>query len=170
MRAAAATRRNFIRGRFERLGDDAIRPPTAVADFVELCTGCGRCADACPEQIIGLDDDRRAVIDFALGACTFCGACSDACSDGALNASAPIAMDWRARVGAECLSMQGIACRACEDVCDTTAIRFRLALGGRAQPIIDTDTCTGCGACAHACPTQAVTFTRQTPISTETKV
>lgn len=61
-------------------------------------------------------------------------------------------------IGDSCLSLAGVLCRACEDSCESRAIRFRLMTGGRAAPVIATDDCTGCGACSAVCPTAAVRF------------
>lgn len=140
-----------------------MRPPGAAPGFDDLCTTCGDCAAACPEAIIVNDADRRPVVDFNAGACTFCGTCADACESGALEPALIPDWPWRARIGDSCLSVQGITCRACEDVCDPRAIRFRLATGGRSFPELDLDQCTGCGACATACPAGAVSFSPSHP-------
>jgi ferredoxin-type protein NapF len=55
-----------------------------------------------------------------------------------------------------CLSRRSVVCRLCEDACDAAAIRFRLAVGGAAQPWIDPARCTGCGACVAVCPAGSV--------------
>ncbi|MDO5631083.1 MAG: ferredoxin-type protein NapF [Paracoccus sp. (in: a-proteobacteria)] len=168
MSATPSARRNFLRGRFQRLDDDAMQPPWAVADMVDLCTSCGDCARACPQGIILRDADHRPVVDLHRDACTFCRACADACETGALDPALPLDWPWRANVTLDnCLSAQGVYCRACEDSCDALAIRFRLAVGGRSLPIIDFGQCTGCGACASVCPNQAVGFARHAAIQKE---
>lgn len=60
------------------------------------------------------------------------------------------------RIGTGCLSMNGVMCRVCGDRCDERAIRFQLAVGGIAHPIIDQSSCTGCGACVEPCPVGVV--------------
>ncbi|MHA3979805.1 ferredoxin-type protein NapF [Halovulum sp. GXIMD14794] len=138
-----------------------MRPPGSVQDFHDLCTGCGDCIVSCPEGIIVRDEDRLPVVDFVHGACTFCGACAEVCPAGALAAGHVADWPWRARITDSCFSLRGITCRACEDVCEPRAIRFRLATGGRSRPVLDLDQCTGCGDCAHACPADAVSFDRR---------
>lgn len=155
-------RRNFLGGRFRRLDANAMRPPRAVPGMEDICTGCGDCARACPQAIILFDRDDRPVVDLTRGECIFCGDCVAACPEGALDADAGADWPWRAQITARCLSLQGVFCRACEDSCDTRAIRFRLETGGRSQPLIDAAQCTGCGACASVCPSHAVGFVRAT--------
>jgi len=63
-----------------------------------------------------------------------------------------------ASVNAACLEARGIACRACETVCDADALRFRPVGGGRSLLSIASDLCTGCGACIAPCPARALTL------------
>jgi ferredoxin-type protein NapF len=42
-----------------------------------------------------------------------------------------------------------------------------LRLGGRSEHQIDFDSCSGCGACAHVCPANAVTFKQLQPEMSE---
>ncbi|MDO5644059.1 MAG: ferredoxin-type protein NapF [Paracoccus sp. (in: a-proteobacteria)] len=152
-----SARRNFLRGRFRRLEDEARRPPWSAPDMADLCTGCGDCGRACPQGIILADEGGRPIVDFSRDACTFCRACADACETGALDAGLELDWPWRAVVSEPgCLSAQGVYCRACEDACDLSAIRFRLMIGGKSRPIIDLNQCNGCGACISICPTQAI--------------
>ncbi len=97
-------------------------------------------------------------LDFSAGPCSLCGACAQACPTGALADLGQRPFPAVAQIASSCLSIQGIACRLCEEHCEPRAIRFRPALGGRALPEIEATACTGCGACAHVCPAQAVTF------------
>ena len=60
-----------------------------------------------------------------------------------------------------------LQCRACEDFCETRAIRFRPQTGGRALPRIDTGACTGCGACIAPCPAGAITVIETRPAKAE---
>ncbi len=158
-----ASRRAFLCGKTLREDRSAIRPPGAMeVELYDLCTQCDDCRDACPEDIIHFDAQGWPVVDLSAGPCTFCGDCANACSTGALTPELVNEWPWRASVTASCLSMNGVSCRICQDVCDRGAIRFKLQLGGRAEPQLDADSCTGCGACASACPAGSVSFTRQT--------
>ncbi|WP_193143016.1 MULTISPECIES: ferredoxin-type protein NapF [unclassified Meridianimarinicoccus] len=156
--ATATSRREFLRG---RVGPDArtvMRPPGVSSAFLEACTRCADCITACPEGILVRDADNGPVVDFARGACTFCGQCAEACPTEALMPDRVAAWSWKARVADNCLSMNGVTCRSCQDSCEPAAISFRLALGGCSRPVVDLDQCTGCGGCAYSCPTGAIDF------------
>ncbi len=154
-------RRAFLQGHFDE--GDFLRPPGALdfASFVDACTRCGDCAAICPQAIITADTEGFPTVDVTARECTFCGGCADACEVGAIKP----ADDWvyRASIHENCLSLQGVTCRACEDHCDESAIRFRLMTGGRSAPLIDAETCTGCGACVAPCPSDAITVERPAP-------
>ena len=158
-----ASRRAFLRGKVLRPDRSALRPPGAVGDaFYDLCHDCDACVRACPEGIIAMGADGWPALRFDTGHCIFCQDCANACPTGALDADQVSDWPWRATFAATCLSMNGTSCRMCQDACDADALRFRLLLGGRSEPVLNTETCTGCGACATACPVSAVSFERPT--------
>ncbi|WP_299620426.1 4Fe-4S dicluster domain-containing protein [Pelagibius sp.] len=64
-----------------------------------------------------------------------------------------------ASVGSACFMARGIACRLCEDTCDTGAFRFRPLLGGRAEVTVEESRCTACGDCLDICPAGAIALT-----------
>ncbi len=148
------SRRSLLRGHARHRAHP--RPPGAGAGFEAACTQCGDCARACAPGIVLRDGDGFPVLDPRLGACTFCDDCARACPTGALVSGR--AFPWHVAVGAGCLSASGTDCRICEDQCDALAIRFRPALGGQSLLVIDTDACTGCGACVAPCPVGALTL------------
>ncbi len=154
-----ASRRAFLRGQALRETKGAMRPPGAVnLDFNTLCDQCGDCTRACPEHILVRDQQGWPAVEFETGACTFCGDCANACPTGALMPELLTEWPWRARISSSCLSKAGVSCRACQDSCEEQAIGFRLQTRGRADPVLDLDACTGCGACASSCPVGAVQF------------
>jgi len=152
------SRREFLRGRFGAHGPP-VRPPWALAEalFLKACTRCGACAPVCPTSIISLAAGYP-VVSFARGECTFCGECAKACRDGALQDSALQIWPWaiKASVGRDCLARRGTECRVCGDYCSVAAIRFSPRIGGPPEPEIDSNACTGCGACAAPCPAAAI--------------
>ncbi|WP_319531340.1 ferredoxin-type protein NapF [uncultured Cohaesibacter sp.] len=151
-------RRNFLRGKLKQSDAPRMYPPGAQPNFERLCSQCGECSSACPEAIIIRHETGLPVVDFTRGGCTFCNACTDVCETGALLPAPSEDWPWQAEIGSSCFSLNGIACRACEDACEPRAISFRLMTGGRSSPILDTDQCTGCGECSATCPASAITF------------
>ncbi len=146
-----------------------MRPPWSVPEdaFVERCTRCDRCIDACAQGVLARGSGGFPEARFTGGACTFCGDCARACPENAFERAEPSARAaWRlrAQVLDACLAARGVVCRACGDVCEPRAIRFRLLPGGRALPLIERAGCTGCGGCIGVCPVGAI---RLEPIDEE---
>lgn len=146
-------RRAFFRGRAVPISHHV---PWAVDDFVDLCRRCDDCIKACEEAILVAGDGGFPTVDFARGGCTFCGACVRACEHGALAMRDGPAWSLKVAIADNCLSAQGITCRACGDVCEPRAIRFQLQPGGRAIPGVDASLCNGCGSCIAICPTHVI--------------
>lgn len=166
--SALASRRAFLTGGLAGEEDRVMRPPGAAREkFTDLCTQCGDCIAACPEEVLTTDRNGHPVFQPQGEGCTFCGDCADVCKTGALDLARFAQWPWRARVAETCLSLNAISCRVCQDSCDQDAIRFRLQTGGRADLILDTDSCVGCGACAAACPAGAVTLQQIQPATLE---
>ncbi|WP_245924865.1 ferredoxin-type protein NapF [Aliiruegeria haliotis] len=154
--------------RADVLRADILRPPGALVDgFRRACTGCGDCAEACPQAIIQSDGQGAVLLDMTERGCNFCGECARACPTDALSPDRIAAWPWAIAVSDTCLSLGGVACRSCEDACDERAIRFRLELGGRARPLIDESACTGCGACISTCPADAMSLARKSLVELE---
>lgn len=81
----------------------------------------------------------------------------------AASAPDPIPLTQIAVISDACLDRHGTTCRACQDACEPAAIRFRPAPGGRAEPMLADDRCTGCGDCLALCPVNALSLISPTP-------
>ncbi|MET0084139.1 MAG: ferredoxin-type protein NapF [Sedimenticola sp.] len=153
------SRTQFLRG--DLTGRSVpIRPPWALAEalFVEKCTRCDKCREACIDGLIVNGQGGFPQMDFTRGGCDFCSDCVAVCEPEALYRPTKEAEPWSlgATILKSCLSLNGVTCRSCGDVCDARAITFSLQVGGRAKPMIDPVRCTGCGACLSVCPAKAV--------------
>ncbi len=156
------SKRNLLlRGRPE------IRLPWSLAGegFFKTCTRCNLCLDACPENIITVDRFGFPLLDFHLGQCNFCESCRQVCRDAAAEPGKPSAFHnapspWSitAHISVKCLATRGTLCRTCGEECEYRAITFSLQTGGFATPRVDRELCTGCGACFHPCPVQAISL------------
>lgn len=108
--------------------------------------------EACPEGILTVADDG-VELHPDRGECTFCGACAAACPEPVFAATG---MAHVMEITADCLVQAGIACMSCRDACPETAIAMQPRIGAPFLPRLDAAACTGCGACAAACPADAI--------------
>jgi len=103
------------------MGDDGL--PAVIR---ERCTGCGKCAAACPRKIIGMVPESKKVhvrcksLDKGAVARKIC---QDSC----------------------------IACKRCEKECPYDAIHVQNNLA-----VIDYHKCTSCGKCVSVCPNNTI--------------
>jgi len=158
-------RRNLLRGKVGTPKQPIRLPWLTDADqFSDGCTQCEKCITSCKENIIVKGDGGFPEINFTLGECTFCGACSNVCPEPLFiinNGQAP--WDYHATVNNKCLTYNNISCQSCQDSCEPMAIRFQYAIGKPPSPEINTESCTGCGACVATCPSQAIEIKSPTP-------
>lgn len=141
-------------------GQRHLRPPGAVAEaaFLLTCNRCGKCGEACPAGAIRfLPPGAGAAvgtpsIDPYAAACHLCLECTRACDTGALQ---PLTDGRQVRIGRAvlnqdaCWAYRGQMCDVCYWQCPFPDEALRLADG---KPVIAESACTGCGICAHVCP------------------
>ncbi|RLB49240.1 MAG: hypothetical protein DRJ42_21485 [Deltaproteobacteria bacterium] len=165
------SRRASRRGWIARLAPEVLggapppqrRPPGSVSEpkFLELCTRCGDCKDACPHGAIlefveasGRPLAFTPVLRPDLRACEMCEGfpCAVACDEGAL--VVPDMPVWKlgevSVVEGLCLTYLGPECGACIGICPEELAAITLVEG---HPYVESGACIGCGRCIHACPT-----------------
>jgi ferredoxin-type protein NapF len=162
-KAAGISRRQLFRG--DLSGKRVpIRPPWAIAEdaFVIACDRCDDCVHACPERVIRSGSGGFPEMDFSARGCSLCGECVIACRGKALTGNPEYDRPWDSvvEIDGRCLAGKGVVCRSCGEACDASAIRFRLRVGGAAEPQVDAAICTGCGYCIGVCPVQALRITK----------
>jgi len=155
----------FLRGDFSAKSTP-IRPPWSIPErlFVKQCTRCGDCVSACLHQILIDSRGGYPEVDFSKGGCLFCGDCARACKIEVLQPPEKPPWNLKAFIGDSCVTKQGVECRSCDNICEASAIRFRLQVGGPAIPDLESNRCTGCGFCYSACPVTAIELRYPTEI------
>ncbi|WP_326838338.1 ferredoxin-type protein NapF [Halomonas sp. 328] len=143
-------------------GGEVRRPPWSGDDFLDACTGCGACLAACPEDVLHRGGGDYPELRLDTRGCTLCGACVEACEAPVFDRARP-AFPWRAELGPDCLALAGVHCQSCQEACEARAIRFTPTLGGPPRPHLESDACTGCGACLPVCPSGAITLSEEVP-------
>ena len=159
--SAQVSRMQFLRGDFKGK-ETPLRPPWAIAEslFTEICTNCGECISHCPTHIIKSARANFPVIDFSSGECLFCEQCVDVCKPQAL-LKTRVETPWKINASINetaCIAYQDVECRSCFDPCEARAIQMPPRLGGICLPVLNSNNCTGCGACFSVCPVQAISM------------
>ncbi len=159
MKTQAINRKQFLQGQFK--GESPIRPPWSIEEsfFSNACTRCFKCAESCPSNLIVKGAGGFPEMSFLRQGCDFCEACVQACPESAMALTQHNQVfPWpqRAAINDQCFSAKGIVCRSCGEVCEVSAIEFKLMVGGLSEVNISTEMCNGCGECIHVCPAQAI--------------
>lgn len=135
--------------------------------FYERCTACGLCIAACPNKVLRPSSDLQHLMmpymSYEKGYCRpECTACSQVCPTGAI---LPITAEEKtaihigvATVNHELcvVNTDGVSCGNCARHCPAGAIHMVAKTPGDPAsaliPAVDTELCTGCGACENLCP------------------
>jgi ferredoxin-type protein NapF len=138
-----------------------VRLPWAIAEdaFTDGCSRCGDCLPVCPTGIIGKGSGGFPALNFHQNECTFCGKCVEVCREPLFRPREQRPFDHVMAIGGACLPKHGVECRSCGDACEPIAIRFHFNSRRMAEPMLDAERCTGCGACIAACPADAINLT-----------
>lgn len=138
----------------------------SVARFLDACTACHLCLEACPTKCLrpaymeyGVTGIMKPHLAFDGAFCNFdCTACADVCPSGAI---LPIALadKKKTRIAkAKFLRKKCIAaldktdCGACSEHCPTKA----LDMTSLVQPQWDSESCSLCKKCLKICPVDAI--------------
>ena len=133
---------------------DWLRPPGAVEEpeFLQRCTKCGDCLDACPYTAIRHHSQDQTPIIFAEESpCLLCQdfPCISVCETEAL---LPVQNQRDVNMGLaivshrECTAANG--CNACVSKCPTQALSMNFS---NFQIAVDQLCCVGCGICQQVC-------------------
>ncbi len=168
MAKTSISRAQFLRGDY-RGRDGIIRPPWSRAEhlFVEQCTRCDDCVNACPEGILKRGRGGFPQVDFSRGECSFCQECQKICRAPVFTPTSHRPWFHHIVIEAQCLTNQGVVCVACAEQCESSAIRFVARPGQVAQPQVSLSACNGCGACYRPCPAGAIRFQTSQPVPRE---
>ncbi len=151
----------------EKFIPPVLRPPGAIAPlaFLDKCTRCGDCSNACPfYAIYTLADDAPVgkgspILLPGQAPCHMCEGfpCASACATGALvkPEETTVMLGKVNLIEENCFAFRGPECGACGGLCPggIKAITFRMA-----RPQLDVESCIGCGLCIEACPTTPKAF------------
>lgn len=134
------------------------RPPGAIDEwqFLSGCTRCEDCISACPHEAIRKAPQRLGsvggtpIIEADTAPCLMCSdfPCIEACEPGVLTRLVPPIMGTAKITEHLCLAHHHTTCTVCSERCAVDGA-ITVTAG---KPIINEDTCTGCGVCRYVCP------------------
>lgn len=153
---------------FRKIKNGLIRPPGAVEEesFNYKCVRCGKCILVCPAKCLrpvsmekGLMEWGTPCIEPRKAGCLMCFNCARVCPSSAvidIKGSNPKIGTARIDVS-RCLVWQhGKDCLVCLEYCPAGAIHT----DDSGRPLVDPDTCIGCGICEANCPVDGISAIR----------
>ena len=142
-----------------------LRPPGAISEraFLQACSRCDDCSNACPKDAIqkvprkmGFIIMDTPYIDPIKVPCVMCTElpCISACQEGALlpvpGGPADVTMGYAILDKKKCQSYGHTFCQQCVIDCPVPGA---ITQNQEQQPIFHKDICTGCGVCVRSCST-----------------
>ncbi len=157
-----------------------IRPPGAVREevFKKKCIRCGNCMSVCKTNGLqpalhesGPDGIWTPRLEPEIGYCEYsCNECGRVCPVGAIE-KLDIDTKQRRRIGtaeinrSRCQPWQEIRnCLLCMEACPVpgNALRVSVSDSGFRRPLVDEESCIGCGRCQNTCPFDAIDINPKT--------
>lgn len=134
--------------------------------FLLQCQGCNACQAACPAECITyLELEPGAKVPFIEPLKEPCIMCSDLpCSQACPNEALLIAPWSEIKMGialldpSKCLCIEGEECHLCVDAIPKNCSAISWDREVKA-PLIDINSCSGCGVCASVCPAKEKAIT-----------
>ncbi|MZH14918.1 MAG: 4Fe-4S dicluster domain-containing protein [Nitrospinae bacterium] len=140
-----------------------LRPPGAITEkaFLQACSRCDECIHACPKDAIqrapkkmGFLIHNTPYIDPMRNPCVMCTElpCIPACPDGALlpvQELTDVSMGYAILDKKKCQAYGDTFCQQCVIDCPVPGAIYQV----NNKPVIDKNTCTGCGVCMRSCST-----------------
>lgn len=158
-----------IKERKEPKRETPLVPPGAlsISNLAQHCTGCQLCVSVCDNHVLRPSGDLMTLMQpkmaFDKGYCRpECTKCSDVCPTGAIK---PISKEDKSSIQIGhavwlkdlCIvNTDGMSCGNCERHCPTNSIQMVPKDPSDPKslkiPVVNVETCIGCGACEHICP------------------
>ncbi len=140
-----------------------LRPPGAISEkqFLQACSRCDECIHACPKDAIqrapkkmGFLVYNTPYIDPMRNPCVMCTdlPCISACPDKALlpvQELTDVNMGYAILDKKKCQAYGDTFCQQCVIDCPVPGAIYQV----NNKPVIDKNTCTGCGVCMRSCST-----------------
>lgn len=151
----------------ERLAPVVPPGSLGIGNLTKHCTACQLCVSVCDNHVLRPSSDLMRLMQpemaFDKGYCRpECTKCSEVCPAGAIK---PIAKEEKSSIQIGhavwlkdlCIvNTDGMSCGNCERHCPTKSIQMVAKDPADPKslkiPVINTETCIGCGACEHLCP------------------